>query len=81
MARDQKLAGMLTGATPYCRPWPGRTYPALRWSVLAVKPNGRGGYSGSRSDWTSDEKTLKWMSKNIIFEVMSEVQKDFRRKR
>ncbi len=41
-ARFWKLAGMLTGATPDCRPWPGRASPLLGWSVLAVKSNGRG---------------------------------------
>ncbi len=71
-ARDRKLAGMMTGALPDCGPWPGpgRTYPTLGWSVLAVKPNGRGCLQGSAAIGLLTKKSI-WMSK-----VMSEVQKD-----
>jgi hypothetical protein len=40
--QNQILIGILTGAMPDCRPQPGRTLLALRWSVIAVKPSGRG---------------------------------------
>ncbi len=42
-AWDQKMTGMLTGAAPHCRPMPGGTSLALRWSVIAVKAGGNGG--------------------------------------
>ncbi len=40
-ARDQKLIGILIGAVLNCRPQPVRTFPALRWSKLAIKPSRR----------------------------------------
>ncbi len=40
--RDQSLTVMLTGTAPNCRPQPSRTSPALKWSVIVVKPSKRG---------------------------------------
>ncbi len=54
----------LTGAAPYCGPLPGGTSPGLRWSVIAVKPSGRGGFGRGRRGPTSDKNTSKWMSKH-----------------
>jgi hypothetical protein len=42
-ARDRKLIGIMTSATPDCGPQPGRTSPAPGWSVRAVKLSRRGG--------------------------------------
>jgi hypothetical protein len=47
----------------------------LGWSVIAVKPNGRGGSAGLHCDWTSNKKCQNGRQ-NIIFDVISEVQKD-----
>ncbi len=58
------LTGMLNGAAPDCGPRPGRTSPALRWSVIAVKPNRKGGSARLHRNWTSDEKMSKWTSKH-----------------
>jgi hypothetical protein len=73
-ARDRKQFGNPTGAAPDFGPQPGRTSPALGWSVLAVKPRGGGGRQGG----TAARLLMKNHQKgcqNIIFEVMSEVQK------
>ncbi len=56
-----------TGAAPDCGPRPGRTSPALRWSVYAVKPGGRGGFGRGRRGLISDENTSKWTCQNVIF--------------
>ncbi len=54
----------LTGAAPYCGPMPGGTSPGLRWSVIAVKPSGRGGGFGrGHCGLTSDKNMPKWTSK------------------
>jgi hypothetical protein len=63
-ARYWKLAGMLIGASPDCGPQPGGTSPALGWSVLAVKPSGRGGLGRGRHGRTSDENMSKWTAKH-----------------
>jgi hypothetical protein len=58
-ARDQKLISIMTGAALDCGPQPGRTSPVLGWSVLAVKPSGKGRSTGWSRDWTSDATTPK----------------------
>ncbi len=45
-AQDRKPIGNPTGASPDFGPQPGRTSPALGWSVIAVKPSGGGGRQG-----------------------------------
>jgi hypothetical protein len=76
MARDQKLIGIMTGATPDCGPHPSETSPALGWSVIAVKQSGREG------DWENVVtvgllmKICKMEVKMSFFDVMSEVQND-----
>jgi hypothetical protein len=42
MAWNWKLIGILTGATPDYGPEPSVIYPALGWSVIAVKLNRKG---------------------------------------
>ncbi len=71
--RDQKLIGILTTAMPDYGQQPGRT-STLGWSVIAVKPNGKG--------WgRQDVATARLMTKihqngsqNVIF--WHHVQKD-----
>jgi hypothetical protein len=41
----------MTGATPDCEPQPGQPSPALGWSVISVKPSGKGG--GQQGDATA----------------------------
>ncbi len=75
-ACDRKLIVMLTGAAPHCRPRPGRTSPAISWSVYTVKLSGRGGSAICLRGPTSDKKNVKMDVKSSFFDVMSEVQKD-----
>jgi hypothetical protein len=75
--REQKLTGILTGAVLHFTPQPGRTSPALGWSVIAVKPVGigEGGVCcGAVTELlTKNIKTdIKWS----FFDVVSGVQKD-----
>ncbi len=68
------------GAARHCGPWPGRTSPALWWSVLTVKPVGSGevGMVAPRQNfWQKNVKMdVKMDVKTSFFDVMSEVQKD-----
>jgi hypothetical protein len=75
-AWDQKLIEMLTGVELHCGLRPGGTSPAHRWSLFTVKANGIGGGGVCRCGQTSDEKNHQNRCQNVIFNVMSEVQKD-----
>jgi hypothetical protein len=74
-AWDQKVIGILIGATLISGPQPGGTSPAIGWSIIAVKPSGRGG----RQDATTARHQAKIHQngcQNVIFYGMSEVEKD-----
>ncbi len=49
-ARDLKLIGILTGTALDSGPQPGVTSPALGWSVIAVRPSGRGCWHGGAAE-------------------------------
>jgi hypothetical protein len=61
---------MLTGAALNCGPQPSGTSTVLRWSVIAVKLNGKGGSQGRAT------KNVIMDTKTSFFDVMSEVQND-----
>ncbi len=68
------MTGMLPGDTPHYGPWPDRTSPGLRWSVMAVKPAGSrkiGSIAPLQNFW---QKNLKTDIKTPFCDVMSEVQ-------
>jgi hypothetical protein len=73
MAWDRKLIGILTVAILDYRPKPGRTSPALGWSVITVKPSGTGGswQGGATAGFLMNY--IKMYDKTSFFDVMSEV--------
>jgi hypothetical protein len=58
---------MLTGAVPDCGPQPGGTSPAIGWSVIAVKPSGRGGGHQGGAATELLTKNCQKVRQNIIF--------------
>jgi hypothetical protein len=76
MSREEKLIGMLPGAAPHCRPRPGGTSPALRWSVITAKLVGSGevGMVAPRQNFWWKNVVMDF--KTSFFGAMSEVQKD-----
>ncbi len=70
-----KPIGIVTGAALDCGPQPSLTSLPLGWSVIAVKPSGRGGRHGGAVAGLLTKIHQK-VCQNIIFKVMSEVQKD-----
>jgi hypothetical protein len=65
---------MLTGTAPDCEPHNGRTYPLLRWSVLAVKSKGKGGGRQGCATTGRLMKKVKMDIKTSFFNVLSKVQ-------
>ncbi len=67
VARDWKLTEMLTGAALDCGLHPGRTSPALGWSIIAVKLSRReGGQQGRSVTGFLEQKYVKINVKTSI---------------
>ncbi len=72
---DRKLTGILTGTPLDYRPQPGETSLAFGWSVIAVKPTGRGVVDRVAPQEDFCRKYIKKYVKMLFLDIMSEVQK------